>query len=156
MKRLIIVIALLLSSFIVAPVWADTDNFFFSDFTADYYLSKDEEGISHLKVVENLTAEFPNFEQNKGIRREIPIFNQGNKNIVLPHLDGSDVVLLRNGISEPIWDIEKSGDYYVLETGTDDYVLGSQTYTIEYSFEKVVTEFPTHQELYWDTNGNVW
>ena len=156
MKRLIIVIALLLSSFIVTPVWADTDNFYFSDFTADYYLSKDSEGVSHLKVVENLTAEFPNFEQNKGITRKIPFLNQDGKNIVLPHLNKSDVILLRNGINEPIWNIEQSGDHYVLETGTDDYVLGSQTYTIEYSFEKVVTEFPTHQELYWDTNGNGW
>ena len=43
------------------PVNAGVQDFHFSDFTADYYLSKDEEGVSHLKVVENLTAEFPEF-----------------------------------------------------------------------------------------------
>ena len=137
-------------------MWADTDNFYFSDFTADYYLSKDSEGISHLKVVENLTAEFPNFAQNKGIRREIPLSNQDGKNITLPNLEESNVTLLRNGTREPIWDLKRVGDHYVLETGTDDYVLGTQVYTIGYEYERVITEFPDHQELYWDTNGNGW
>ena len=156
MKRIIAIMIVLLSSLSVAPAWADTDNFYFSDFTADYYLSRDSEGISHLRVVENLTAEFPNYNQNKGIVRKIPSRNQGGMNTVLPHFNKSDVKLFRNGVTEPIWNIEREGDHFVLETGTDDYVLGSQKYTIEYEFEKVVTEFPNYQELYWDTNGNGW
>ena len=134
----------------------DTDNFYFSDFTADYYLSKDTNGISHLRVVEQLTAEFPNFNQNKGIRREIPFANQGGINTVLPNLTRNDIKVLRNGEPEPIWDISRNGDYYSVETGTDDYVLGTQIYTLEYEFEKVVTDFGDYQELYWDTNGTGW
>lgn len=156
MKKSIIIITLLLSNFIIAPAWADTDDFYFSDFTADYYLSKDDEGISHLRVVENLTAEFPNYAQNKGIVRKIPLSNQDRKNITLPNLDESDVTLLRNGVSEPIWSLSRSGDHYTLETGTDDYVLGTQVYTIGYEYQKVITDFSNHQELYWDTNGNGW
>lgn len=134
----------------------NTDNFYFSDFTADYYLSKDAEGVSHLRVVEQLTAEFPDFNQNKGIRREIPFANQGGINTVLPNLTRNDIKVLRNGEPEPIWDINRNGDYYAVETGTDDYVLGTQVYTLEYEFEKVVTDFGSHQELYWDTNGTGW
>lgn len=157
MKRLVIVLIVLLSSLSATSVWAkDVGNFYFSDFTADYYLSRDNEGVSHLKVVENIVAEFPNYEQNKGIKRLIPFYNQGNKSISLPHFDKSDVRLLRNGIEEPIWNIEREGDHYVLETGTDDYLLGTQKYTIEYEFEKVIIDVPGFQELYWDTNGTGW
>lgn len=135
---------------------AGVNDFYFSDFTADYYLSKDAEGVSHLRVVEQLTAEFPDYDQNKGIRREIPFANQGGINTVLPNLTRNDIKVLRNGEPEPIWDISRNGDYYSVETGTDDYVLGTQIYTLEYEFEKVVTDFGDHQELYWDTNGTGW
>ena len=134
----------------------DTDNFYFSDFTADYYLRKDENGVSHLRVVENLTAEFPSFNQNKGIKRYIPFINTEGTNVTMPGLDESKIRVLRNGEPEPIWDISREGDYYSVETGTDDYVTGRQVYTLEYEYEKVVTEFGDYQELYWDTNGTGW
>ena len=134
----------------------DTENFYFSDFTADYYLSKDQDGISHLKVIEELVAEFPSFEQNKGIKRYIPFVNQEGTNITLSELNESNITVLRNGEPEPIWKISREGDYYAVETGTDDYVTGTQVYTFEYEFEKVVMDFGTFQELYWDTNGNGW
>ena len=139
------------------PVFAtSTENFYFDDFTADYYLSRDAEGISHLKVVENLTAVFPDYNQNKGICREIPFTNYGGVNVTLEKLDASDIELLRNGESEPIYSIEKKNDYYRVCTGTEEYVLGKQVYTFEYEFTKVVTDFQDYQELYWDTNGNGW
>ncbi|MBQ3320568.1 DUF2207 domain-containing protein [Candidatus Saccharibacteria bacterium] len=136
----------------------DTNNFHFSDFTADYYLYKDSEGISHLKVVESVTAVFPNFEQNKGICRQIPFTNKNGTNITLSRLTEDDITVTRNGVEEPIYSIEKEKDYYNVCTGTDEYVLGVQTYEFTYRFSKVVTEFSEsgrkYQELYWDTNGN--
>ena len=146
-----------MSMFLVAPVSAaNTQNFYFDDFTADYYLSKDAEGISHLKVVENLTAVFPDYEQNKGIYRQIPYTNQGGANVTLPSLNSGNITVLRNGESEPIYDIEIDNGYYVVSTGDESYVMGKQVYTLKYEFEKVVTEFPDYQELYWDTNGSGW
>lgn len=132
---------------------ADVDNFYFSDFTGDYYLSKDDKGISHLKVIESVTAVFPNYDQNKGICRQIAYTNKGSKNVTLPRLTKDDITLTRNGSPEPIYSIEKENDYYNVCTGTDDYLRGEQTYTFEYEFEKVVTEYDGYQELYWDTNG---
>ena len=138
------------------PVFADVDNFYFEDFTADYYLSRDAEGISHLKVVESLTAVFSDYKQNKGICRMIPFTNQDNLNVTLPNLTRANLKLTRNGVSEPIYSIEKEDNYYEVCTGDESYVLGRQVYVFEYEFEKVVTDFLDYQELYWDTNGNGW
>jgi len=146
------------SLFVVAPVFAGVNDFYFKDFVGDYYLSKDDDGISHLRVKESVTAVFPDFKQNKGICRQIPFTNQGGKNITLSDLMVKDIKVTRNGLKEPIYSIGKENDYYNVCTGTEDYVLGEQTYVFEYEFEKVVTEFDRdglkYQELYWDTNGN--
>lgn len=146
--------------FAFTPVSAGTQDFYFDSFDADYYLSKDSQGVSHLKVVENLTAIFPDYNQNKGIVREIPFTNQEGKNITLKSLDESNIIVLRNGEKEPIWSIEKYDDYYEISTGTDDYLTGPQTYTFIYEFNNVITNFSDNdhswQELYWDTNGTGW
>ena len=144
---------------VVAPVnAASVNDFYFSDFTGDYYLYSDDEGVSHLKVTESVTAEFPDYNQNKGICRQIPFTNQNGKNLVLPNLTRENLTLTRNGNPEPIYSIEREGDYYNVCTGTEEYVLGSQTYVFQYEFENVITEFSENdrifQELYWDTNGN--
>ncbi len=138
--------------------FADVNNFHFSDFTGDYYLYKGPDALSHLKVVESVTAVFPDYDQNKGICRQIAYTNQGGANITLPSLTRSNLKLTRNGEPESIYSITKEDGYYNVCTGTDEYVRGEQTYVFEYEFEKVVTEFNDngreYQELYWDTNGN--
>ena len=163
MRKIGLVLTVLLTTFFVSPVKAaDTNNFYFDDFTADYYLTKDQDNISHLKVRESVTAVFPTYNQNKGICRQIPFTNQGGKNVTLPKLTKDGLKLTRNGNSEPIYSIETSkkgsDKYYNVCTGNDDYVLGRQTYVFEYEFSRVVTEFKekgkVFQELYWDTNGN--
>lgn len=142
----------------VAPVNADVNDFYFSDFTGDYYLGRDEAGVSYLKVKESVTAEFPEFNQNKGICRQIPFTNRNGKNITLPKLTRDNLSLTRNGVPEPIYSIDKEKNFYNVCTGTDEYVLGSQTYVFEYEYKKVITSFRNGdkewQELYWDTNGN--
>lgn len=156
MKRIFVALFIMLSALIASPVYASTDDFYFSDFTADYYLTKDVKGISHLKVVEQLTAEFPNYDQNKGIRRQIPYTNNAGRNLTMDGLTRSDITVLRNGEEEPIWSIERNGNFYEVSTGTDDYVQGTQVYTLKYEFQRVITDFQDYQELYWDTVGNGW
>ena len=154
MKKMIAVLTILILSLFATPVWASVNDFYFSDFTGDYYLRKDEEGISHLKVVESATAVFPDYRQNKGICRQIPFTNQNGFNVTLPSLTRSNLKLTRNGEPEPIYSINKENDYFNVCTGTEEYLMGEQTYVFEYEFEKVVTDFGNYQELYWDTNGN--
>ena len=157
----ILMLSFLSLSFLNVNVSAlDTQNFYFSDFTVDYYVSKNNEGVSEMRVVEKLTAEFPDYNQNKGICRMIPYLNNGGKNNTLPSLTKADIAVRRNGETEPIYSIEKNDGYYEVCTGTEDYVTGTQVYSFEYTFKKVITEYSNKnkswQELYWDTNGNAW
>ena len=138
----------------VEGVSAGVNDFYFSDFTGDYYLSKDTEGISHLKVKESVTAVFPDFNQNKGICRQIPFTNQDGNNVTLPNLTRDNITVTRNGNSEPVYSIERENNYYNVCTGTEEYVQGEQEYVFEYEYNKAVTDFGDYQELYWDTNGN--
>ena len=133
----------------------NVNDFYFDNFEADYYLSKDESGTSKMHVVEQLTAVFPE-HQNKGVCRRIPYTNQSGGNRTIDDLNRSNIILLRNGKKEPIYSIEKKDLYYEVCTGDDEYVSGTQIYTLEYDFKRVVTDFSTWQELYWDTNGTGW
>ena len=153
MKRLILGFIALIASLTFVPAYADVDNFRFSDFTGDYYLGHDEEGASRLKVVERMTAIFPDFNQNKGICRQISFANQGGANITLPKLDKTNLKVTRNGHPENIYSIERDEGFYNVCTGTEEYVTGAQIYVFEYEFINVVTDFDDYQELYWDANG---
>ena len=154
LKRLFLGAVLALIFAPISNTFASAQDFYFEDFTGDYYLSKDEKGISHLKVVESVTAVFPDYKQNKGICRQIAYTNQNGANITLPNLTRDNIKVTRNGVAEPIYSIEKDSGYYNVCTGTDEYMLGAQVYGFEYEFDKVVTDFGDYQELYWDTNGN--
>ncbi len=173
-RRFLALILALILSFVATPlknVVASTQDFYFKDFTADYYLTKAEDGTSRLHVKEVLTAIFPEIDQNHGINREIPIYNQGKKNRTIENKSALNLTILRNGEPEKINKIEDEGDYYNIYIGSaNTYVHGEQVYTLEYDFTDVITEFDNYgnnvsgqenivkafQELYWDTNGTGW
>jgi len=50
----------------------NTQNFSVQSFDAQYDLAKNEKGISQMSVKETITADFPNYDQNHGLRRAIP------------------------------------------------------------------------------------
>ncbi|MDZ7744803.1 MAG: DUF2207 domain-containing protein [Candidatus Saccharibacteria bacterium] len=126
------------------------DNFTFDSFDADYYLSQDDEGRSHMRVVETLVAQFPDHDQNKGIVREIPITYDGHP------LSYEFVSLTRNGQPEPVYDESKEGGFAIVETGTDEYVTGQQTYEFTYTLRDVTRDLENTQELFWNVNGTGW
>ena len=59
------------------------DDFTFKSFTGDYYITRDQNNLAKMHVVETLVAKFPNYDQNHGIRRVIPVTNQAGKNVVI-------------------------------------------------------------------------
>jgi len=140
------------------PVSASAQDFYFESADFDYYLEGSDSGTT-LKVVETLTAVFPDEDQNHGIEREIPFTNQGGKNVTLKNLQSLSVK--RNGASEPYTTSKKSDYFYVRIGDADEYVHGTQVYTLEYEFINVITEFEdstdgSYQQIYWDTNGTDW
>ena len=125
MKRLVGVctsIVVLLGMVTGQPAHAGVDDFTFKEFIGDYYLSKDEDGRSRLKVVETFTAEFPHFDQNKGVVRAIPNEYDGHP------VDVRVESLTCNGQSEPIYSQEQRNRNTAISSGTDEYVHGDQTY----------------------------
>lgn len=138
-----------------------TNNFYFKDFTADYYLTRDTDGTSRMKVIENLTAVFPETNQNHGITRVIPFTNNDGKNLTMKSDLFLDIKALRNGEHEPVAKTEVGNGYFTVYIGDKyDYVHGEQKYTLVYEFENVILnqteDGESWQELYWDTNGNDW
>lgn len=141
--------------------YSSTNNFYFKDFTADYFLMREEDGTSRMVVIEELTAVFPSSNQNHGITRVIPFTNNDGKNLTIDTGDTIYMDVERNGKEEPVSKVEIGDGYYYVYIGDpDSYVHGEQTYTLTYEFNNVVLDFEDGfkkwQELYWDANGNDW
>lgn len=132
---------------------ADVNDFTFESFTADYYLDVDANGRSTLTTVETFVALFPDYDQNRGMRRAIPGSYQGAP---------TDVQVLsvtdETGAARP-FTVETDDEGFVLVTSAaDSYVHGAQTYVITYTQHNVTRFFPdtNDDEFYWDTNGTGW
>lgn len=56
-----------------AMVNTSTQDFTFTSMSVDYHLGRDAGGNATLRTVETLEAVFPDFDQNHGIERAIPL-----------------------------------------------------------------------------------
>lgn len=160
---LICQIVLLLGGVNASAVVKNVNNFYFKDYTVDFYLEKADDDTSFMRVKEVFTAEFPTYNQNKGICRRVPYSMknaQGKPVVIIKSMKRPDVTLTRNGKSEPIYSLDKKDNHYEICTGTEEYVLGEQIYSFEYKFENVITHYEENgkawDELYWNTNGTDW
>ncbi|SFN75804.1 DUF2207 domain-containing protein [Mycetocola miduiensis] len=128
-------------------------DFTFSSFDGEYTLGRDDQGHSTLTAIETFVAQFPDFDQNKGIIRAIP---EGYLGVDL-HTQVVSVTDA-NGNPVPYDDSETEDGFIQLALGTDDYVRGSQTYVIEYTQRDAVRAFADTQadEFYWDAPGTGW
>ena len=124
------------------------DNFQFSNFNAKYYLSKNQEGQSSARVVETFTAEFPNYNQNKGMVRAIPEVYRNHS------LNFKFISLTRNGNPEPIYSQYSENNNRIIETGAEEYLKGSQEFTFTYELTNITQEINNTQEFYWNIIGD--
>lgn len=135
------------------------DDFKIASFDADYELGRDAEGFSTLQVVETIDAVFPEYDQNHGIERAIPV-RTGLVDTELAIVGVTDAT----GAALPYTTYDEedfsSGDLFrVLRIGdADTYVHGEQSYVIEYTMRHVVAPFADTgvDEFYWDINGDGW
>ncbi len=135
-----------------AAVSADTSDFTFDSFDADYSLSREADGTATLQVVETIVARFPDFDQNRGIIRAIPDDYDG-----VPL--NTSVIGITDQNGEPVYyETYFSTGFVELYLGTDDFVRGVQTYVITYTQQNVVRSFDdtASDEFYWDVNGTGW
>ncbi len=138
----------------VQAVLADVDDFTFASFDAVYELGRDDDRRSELRTTETLVAIFPEFDQNRGIRRAIPRNYDG-------HPTDIRIESVTDGTGAPrSYETERSedGEFELVTIAADDYVHGEQTYVITYT-QRNVTFDPDDvplQEFYWDVNGTGW
>lgn len=130
----------------------DPDAFSFRSMHADYELGRGEDGVSTLRVTETLVAEFPEIDQNHGIRREIP-----ERYLDLPTRPRIESVTDANGQARQ-WDDESDDGFLVVTIADDDFVHGEQTYVITYTMRNVTRHFADTgvDEFYWNINGTGW
>ncbi|MBX9471666.1 DUF2207 domain-containing protein [Microcella sp.] len=131
---------------------ADTSDFTFDSFDADYTLSREADGTATLRVVETIVARFPDFDQNRGIIRAIPDDYDG-----VPLNTVVESVTDQNG-TPVYYESYGTGGFVELALGTDEFVRGVQTYVITYTQQNVVRSFDdtASDEFYWDVNGTGW
>lgn len=124
----------------------DVNDFDFSSWDATYEIGIDDDGRATMHVEETRVAEFPDFDQNRGIVAGYPETYEGS---------GLDTRIIsvrdENGEDVPFETEHDGGLLYVL-TGNDDYVHGPTTYVIEYEMRDVILAATKTgvDEFYWD------
>jgi uncharacterized membrane protein YgcG len=151
-KRILVFLGLSLALFFgtAAPAQADVDDFSFSSFDATYELSADAEGHSVLRTTETLVAQFPDYDQNRGIRRELVESYDGH-----PTDLELESVTDETGASRE-YETESDDGFLVVTIAGDDYVYGEQTYVLTYVQHNVILYADGVEDFYWDTNGTGW
>lgn len=134
-----------------APARADVDDFDFASLTVDYYLTTDAEGGAVLGVVERWVADFPAEDQNRGIVRSIPRYDDGRR-LDTTVIDVSD----ENGDPVDWVDETSAGDSEVeLSIDDDTYKHGEHTYVISYTMDDVIRGFDDGDEFYPNVTAGV-
>jgi uncharacterized membrane protein YgcG len=160
-------VKLLIASFVlfvytpISASSADVNDFSFESFDATYEISVNEaeDKRPEMIVTEKLVAVFPMVEQNRGIRRSIPL-----KSYQL--FPGQiEIVSVTDESGKPR-EFEQTTDAEFLnlaiKSSDNSYVFGKQTYVIKYKQNWVFSNFESGEgsnkvsEFYWDINGNGW
>ena len=131
---------------------ADVSDFSFESFRGEYHLDIDAEGRATTRVVETIVAVFPDFDQNRGIIRAIPL-RDGEVALDLTMISVTD----ENG--DPVyWERNDYEGFAEFALGTDEFVYGRTTYVLEYTMRDTIRFFSDSggDEFYWDINGTGW
>lgn len=151
--RTIFPVAILITAIALTTIVSaqSTQNFSFESFSAQYYLDRTVNKTATLKTVETLVALFPEYDQNHGILRALPLTYQG-------HTTSLQVESVADGQgSTRNYSTSKENDNLVIKIGDKNkYIHGRQTYVITYTMRNVALINNDHQEFYWDVNGDQW
>ena len=137
----------------VAAVPTDTSDFEFRSFHADFTLVRGADQHANLDVVETAVAEFPSFDQNRGIIRAIPDY-YGDVYLGTTVLSVTD----ENGVAHP-YQVQHDGGFTLIRIGDANvFVHGAVTYVIHYLQVDTIRYFADtdDDEFYWDVNGTGW
>ncbi|UTT62607.1 DUF2207 family protein [Microcella humidisoli] len=136
------------------PLRTGVDDFTFDSFDVEYRLGRDAEGHATLVTTETLVARFPDYDQNRGIRRSLPATYQG-------HTTQLTVLSVTDGDGQPRrFDVEYGSGIVDIIAAVPEgqFVRGEQTYVITYAQRDVVDFFASSnaEEFYWNLTGTDW
>ena len=143
---------------IASPSSADVNDFSFTSFDATYDLSinKAADNRAEMWVTERLVANFPETDQNHGIRRSIPELSYDK----YPGLINEIEVMDENEQAREFEiTIENGFVNLAIKPSDDSYVHGKQVYFIKYHQSWVINNYQKtsgFDEFYWDVNGTGW
>jgi uncharacterized membrane protein YgcG len=144
-----------------SPAAAGVEDFAFESLDVQYYLDRDAGGHATLRTVETFVALFPDFDQNRGLVRDIPITYGGTDAFDPRRVDTQlhiESVTDENG--DPVyWETYDAGQgIYGMYLDDDTYKHGRTTYVITYTQRDVTRHFEDvgDDEFYWDVNGTDW
>ena len=122
----------------------DIEDFSYKSWDVSYDLELDPQGHAHAQVSEELVAQFPQADQNRGIIRSLPLRYQGAsaapEDITVTDASGNSVP----------FETEDDNGFRNILIGDDSFVHGTQTYVINYQVNDVVHATDEVDEFYWD------
>ena len=144
-----------------SPAVAGVDDFTFESMDVQYYLDRDDTGHATLRTVETIVALFPDYDQNRGIVRDIPSTYGGTDPLDPRRVDTQlKIVSVTDENGDPVyWENYDAGSgFFGMYIDDDSYKQGRTTYVIEYTQRDVVRFFEDagDDEFYWDVNGTGW
>jgi hypothetical protein len=91
---------------------AGTDDFTFESLDVEYFLDRDDAGHSTLTTIETFVAVFPDYDQNRGIVRNIPITYGGTDALDPRRVDtGVEIVSVTDEDGDPVyWERYDAGE----------------------------------------------
>ena len=135
-----------------SAVTADTSDFSFESFDGRYVIETDAAGRATMHVTETIVALFPEFDQNRGIVRAIPL-KDGDVPLQL------QMISIRDETGAPVaFERDDYDGFAEFALGTDEFVHGRTTYVLEYTMNDTIRYFADSagDEFYWDINGTGW
>lgn len=110
------------------------------DLTVDYYLSKNSDGTSNIKVKEKVVADFPTPNIDYGLVRRIPFVNQGGTNFITDSQEEIDLKATIDGKPVEYSTTSKDGAFNIITGKSGNYIHGRHTLEFEYTFKNIVTQ----------------
>lgn len=101
-----------------------------------------------LITIEKIAVDFSG--QNRGLLRAVPArYGDVDTN---PRI----LSVLRDGAKEPYTTYTENNNTVIRIGDPEQYLTGKHTYEISYQVDNVIRFYDTHDELFWDINGDEW
>lgn len=106
-----------------------------------------------LEVIERITYDFEQ-SPHHGIFRNIPLTYVRDGGIYRLPITVLGATMDGNGV--PFKQTRENGELRLQLGDPEVSITGSHLYEIRYVTDRAITDWPDHQELYWNVNGNGW